>query len=190
MLTVIDIQNNVVGLKETIEDVVGIFIEFGTCFVITANKRVLHLDERDLQSKLDPLFKQNLYDIAMRIAKITRFDEDGQSEIYKKYGDYLLTKHNYAGWWNQVGFFYRFAFLTLLIADAVDQYIKTIGFLEPSYVISKFLDTRHINHLTDYLESLHKRGVATANHTTLLLNCFTRLGKTDQVITCYRFYSS
>lgn len=101
MLTVIDIKNNVVGLKEKVADVVGIFIEFGTCFIITANKMVLHLDERDMQSKLEPLFKQNLYDIAVRIAKFTRYDEEGQSEIYKKYGDYLLTKHNYTG----MGFF-------------------------------------------------------------------------------------
>lgn len=97
VLTVIDIKNNVVGLKEKIDDAIGIFIEFGTCFIITANKKVFHLDERDMQSKLEPLFKQNLYDIAVRIAKTTRYDEEGQSDIYKKYGDYLLTKHNYAG---------------------------------------------------------------------------------------------
>lgn len=44
-----------------------------------------------------------------------------------------------------------------------------------------FLDPRHIEHLVDYLKALHDRGAATANHTTLLLNCFTRLNKSDQL---------
>lgn len=32
-----------------------------------------------------------------------------------------------------------------------------------------------------FKQALHKQGKATADHTTLLLNCFTRLDKTDQV---------
>lgn len=101
----------------------GIFIEFGTCFCITANKEVFHLDERDLQSKLEPLFKQNLYDIAVRIAKINRYDDEGQSEIYKKYGDYLLTKHNYTGTENNEFMNNEMNSLDLLQA----QLISTLG---------------------------------------------------------------
>lgn len=67
------------------------------------------------------------------------------------------------------------------MAEAVEQYIKTIGFLEPSYVIRTFLDPRHVDHLVNYLKALHERGVATANHTTLLLNCFTPQNKSDQL---------
>ena len=57
---------------------------------------------------------------------------------------------------------------------ATDQYCKTIGFLEPSYVIKKFLDSQHIDHLTRYLEELHREKLANADHTTLLLNCYTK----------------
>lgn len=67
------------------------------------------------------------------------------------------------------------------LLGAVEQYIKTIDYLEPSYVIRQFLDSRHINYLTDYLQALHERGKATADHTTLLLNCYTRLDQTDQL---------
>jgi hypothetical protein len=58
---------------------------------------------------------------------------------------------------------------------AITQYIKTIGRLEPSYVIKKFLDAQRIHNLTLYLQKLHEAGVANANHTTLLLNCYTKL---------------
>lgn len=94
---------------------------------------VYHLDEKDLQSKLSLLFKKNLYDIAVRIAKSNQHDPEGLADIFKQYGDHLYGKGDFSG--------------------AVEQYIKTIGYLEPSYIIRRFLDSRHINYLTDYLQA-------------------------------------
>ena len=51
-----------------------------------------HLDEKDLQSKLSLLFKKNLYDIAIRIAKSQQYDMDGLVDIYYQYGDHLIDK--------------------------------------------------------------------------------------------------
>lgn len=161
MLTVIDILNKFIVFSSPLDSTVAILIEFGTCFIITTNKTVYHLDEKDLQSKLSLLFKKNLYDIAVRIAKSNQYDSEGLADIFKQYGDHLYGKGDFSG--------------------AVEQYTKTIGFLEPSYIIRRFLDSRHINYLTDYLQALHKQSKATADHTTLLLNCFTRLDKTDQL---------
>ena len=45
----------------------------------------------------------------------------------------------------------------------------------------QYLDTQHINHLTTYLQALHKAGAATADHTSLMLNCYTRLRDTEQL---------
>lgn len=70
-------------------------------------------------------------------------------------------------------------------ATAIDNYIKTIGHLEPSYVIKRFLDAHKINFLTAYLQALHKQGLANEDHTTLLLNCYTKLkdqNKLDEFI--------
>lgn len=161
VLTVIDILNKFIVFSSPLDSTVAILIEFGTCFIITANKTVYHLDEKDLQSKLSLLFKKNLYDIAVRIAKSNQYDSEGLADIFKQYGDHLYSKGDFAG--------------------AIEQYAKTIGYLEPSYIIRRFLDSRHINYLIDYLQALHKQGKATPDHTTLLLNCFTRLDKTDQL---------
>ncbi|EAT44793.1 AAEL003887-PA [Aedes aegypti] len=161
VLTVIDIQNKFIVFTCPIEEVAAIITEFGSCYILTENKAIFHLDEKDLQSKLNLLFKKNLYDIAVRIAKSNQYDADGLAGIFKQYGDHLYSKGDFSG--------------------SVDQYIKTIGFLEPSYVIRRFLDARHIHYLTDYLQAIHKSGRATADHTTLLLNCFTRLDRTEQL---------
>lgn len=48
--------------------------------------------------------------------------------------------------------------------------------IQPSYVIRKFLDAQKIKNLTMYLATLHRRGSPTPDHTTLLLNCYTKLG--------------
>lgn len=132
VFTVIDVQNKFIVFSTPLNNFVGIFVEFGTCYLVTSNKEVYHLDEKDLQRKLNLLFKKNLYDIAVRIAKNNQYDSDGLAEIFRQYGDHLYNKGDYSG--------------------SVEQYNKTIGFIEPSYVIRRFLDSRHIHYLTDYLQ--------------------------------------
>jgi len=48
--------------------------------------------------------------------------------------------------------------------------LETIKYVEPSYVIRKFLDAPRIHNLTRYLQALHEKGRANTDHTTLLLN--------------------
>ena len=71
------------------------------------------------------------------------------------YGDHLYKKGDFDG--------------------SLRQYARTIGHVEPSYVIRRFLDAQRIHNLTTYLEALHTKAFANAEHTTLLLNCYTKL---------------
>ena len=63
----------------------------------------------------------------------------------------------------------------------MQQYLRAIDNTEPSQVIRKFLDTQRIQNLIDYLEELHEHGKATADHTTLLLNCYAKLKDTEKL---------
>ena len=56
---------------------------------------------------------------------------------HKMYADHLYSKTQYQ--------------------EAIKQYIFTIGHLEPSYVIRKFLDTQRTSQLSTYVEELHHR---------------------------------
>lgn len=50
------------------------------------------------------------------------------------------------------------------------------SFLTPLPLLtSQFLDAQRLSHLTSYLQELHSRGLANSDHTTLLLNCYTKL---------------
>ena len=61
------------------------------------------------------------------------------------------------------------------------RYKHTIGFIEPSYVIRKFLDAQRMPQLASYLEALHNRGMANSEHTTLLINCYTKLKEREKL---------
>ncbi|KAJ1657403.1 Vacuolar protein sorting-associated protein 11 [Dispira simplex] len=119
------------------------------------------LEEKSLTQKLEILYKQNLYPLAVQMATRSRYNPENIAEIYQRYGDYLYSQDDYDG--------------------AMDQYLYTVGYIEPSYVIRKFLDAQRLNHLTTYLETLHQQGLASADHTTLLLNCYTKLKAEDRL---------
>ncbi|XP_071442647.1 vacuolar protein sorting-associated protein 11 homolog isoform X2 [Hetaerina americana] len=167
VLTILDILNKYIVLCAPMNGVQAVLAEWGSIYIILGGAgtseplHLCHLVEKDLQSKLAFLFKKNLYDASIRIAKSQQYDVDSLVDIFRQYGDHLYGKgeHN----------------------AAIEQYIKTIGKLESSYVIRKFLDSQHIGHLTKYLQALHKQGMATEDHTTLLLNCYTKQDSTDKL---------
>ena len=155
-LTVFDVSNKFIAYTAPIAPIKAITSEWGTLFAISAeDNRLYQLTEKDIQSKLDVLFKKNFYDLAIKIARSNQYDTFGLKDIYRQYGDHLYAKKDYTG--------------------AIDNYVKTTGHLEPSYVIRKFLDTHRIHDLTTYLKALHKNGMANKDHTILLINCYTKL---------------
>ncbi|KAJ2962679.1 hypothetical protein NQZ79_g2272 [Umbelopsis isabellina] len=155
-LTIFDTANKFVAYKDSfIGGIRGVVCEWGAIWIFGLDNKIYRLDEKDTPSKLEILFKQNLYVLAINLAHMQNYDDASIVEIFKKYGDHLYVKGDYDG--------------------AMEQYIRTIGKLEPSYVIRKFLDAQRIYNLTSYLQELHSRGLANADHTTLLLNCYTKL---------------
>lgn len=77
------------------------------------------------------------------------------SSIHRRYGDYLYSKRDFDG--------------------ATEHYIATIGALEPSHVIQRLLEPQNSSNLILYLEALHDHGVASADHTTILLTSYARI---------------
>ncbi|XP_048036590.1 vacuolar protein sorting-associated protein 11 homolog [Megalobrama amblycephala] len=155
ILTIYDLDNKFIAYSAAFDDVIDVLAEWGSFYVLTRDKTMYMLQEKDTQTKLEMLFKKNLFVMAINLAKSQHLDNDGLSEIFRHYGDHLYTKGDHDG--------------------AIQQYIRTIGKLEPSYVIRKFLDAQRIHNLTAYLQALHRQSLANADHTTLLLNCYTKL---------------
>ncbi|CAJ0917859.1 15143_t:CDS:10 [Entrophospora sp. SA101] len=151
--------------KVTIFDTANKVIAYMGTFSYGVRTITCEWGEKDTPTKLEILFKKNLYLLAINLAHSQKYDDTSISEIFKKYGDHLYNNGDYEG--------------------AMTQYIRTIGQLEPSYIIRKFLDAQRIHNLVNYLQELHSHNLANAEHTTLLLNCYTKLkdvARLDQFI--------
>lgn len=151
---VYDLKNRLIAHSLVVKEVSHMLCEWGNIILIMSDKTTLCIGEKDMESKLDMLFKKNLYTVAINLVQTQQADAAATAEVLRKYGDHLYGKQDYD--------------------EAMAQYIHTIGYLEPSYVIQKFLDAQRIYNLTKYLEKLHEKGLASKDHTTLLLNCYTK----------------
>ena len=96
VLTVFDVANKFVAFTAPVKPVKALLSEWGLLFAITEDNRLFQLTEKDIQAKLNLLFKKNFYDIAVKIAKSQQYDEDGLVDIFKQYGDHLYTKGDYS----------------------------------------------------------------------------------------------
>ncbi|KAJ3091754.1 Vacuolar protein sorting-associated protein 11, partial [Physocladia obscura] len=167
--------------------IVSVACEWDELFITTVDQKVYRLDEKDMSARLEILFSKNMYILAQGIVtaptnsvlSVTTppptisqqqqeivFSDTPEVrallvEIHKRHADHLYTQTEYA--------------------SAMTQYKQTIGTLEPSYIIRKYLDAQRIPLLVSYLETLHSTPYATADHTTLLINCYTKLSATDSL---------
>uniref|UniRef100_A0A1I8J5J3 Vacuolar protein sorting-associated protein 11 homolog n=1 Tax=Macrostomum lignano TaxID=282301 RepID=A0A1I8J5J3_9PLAT len=156
MLTVYETRHKFAAMYNPFRGGVrAILAEWGSLLLLTADCRLHCLTEKDAASKMGILFKKNNFRLAIDLASAMRYDADGMAEIYRQYADYLYQKGDFDG--------------------AIPEYCRTIGHLEASYVIRKFLDSSRIHNLTAYLEAVHRARLASEDHTTLLLNCYSKL---------------
>ncbi|KAH9848923.1 hypothetical protein C2E23DRAFT_785321 [Lenzites betulinus] len=155
-LTVFDPENQYVAHSGTFtEGVREVFSTWGKLYVLSNDGKLLCLEEKPTSTKLDMLYRKGLYTLALNIAETQKLDDAHIADIHKQYGDHLYTKGDYD--------------------NAMQQYIQTIRYVQPSYVIRKFLDAQRIHNLVTYLQELHSLGLANSDHTTLLLNTYTKL---------------
>ncbi|KAJ4493796.1 hypothetical protein C8J55DRAFT_499827 [Lentinula edodes] len=157
-VTVFDHANKFVAYSGTFsQGVREIFsAPWGDLYILGNNGELTHLIEKPTSAKLDMLYKRSLYGLALSLAKTQNLDDSHVADIHRQYGDHLYSsKNDYDG--------------------AMTQYVKTLGWVQPSYVIRKFLDAQRIHNLVTYLQELHTQGLANSDHTTLLLNTYTKL---------------
>lgn len=124
-----------------------------------SQKKIIKLKEKDNKYKFEIFYKRSFFDNALEYAKNLNYDKKKISEIHQRHGDHIYMKGDYS--------------------KAVEQYIYTINYLDPSYVIQKFLDGSKLDFLILYLEALHKENnfefrcqKEMKDYTALLLNCY------------------
>eukprot|EP00796_Vickermania_ingenoplastis_P009711 gene9711-6807_t len=133
----------------------------------------LFLAEQPPAIKLEVLLEKEMYNVAKVFAASLSTSIGGGgnrllSIVSKLYGDHLYNK----------GYFSR----------AMNQYIDTIGFQEPSYIIMKYMKSKLLEDLSEYLEKdlvsyISQQAATTtvvSHHLQLLLHCSLKQGESGR----------
>ena len=137
-----------------------------------ATKVLCKLYEMENNVKIHTLMKKNLHVEAKQIAVAAKFPPEIIAEIDKEYADNLYNKNNFD--------------------EAINQFIETIGFLNPSYVIQRYIQVPQLDNLIKYLEkliegpSMNLVSASSAadynkDYTALLLNCYVKKEKFPEI---------
>ncbi|OHT10120.1 vacuolar membrane protein pep11 [Tritrichomonas foetus] len=136
--------------------------EWGGLIIVQENNEILVLDEPSTEQKIQNLCSRfNQFEIALKLAKKQKLPPTVIATIHRDKGKKAYNRKNFE--------------------EAINEYILTIGSLEPSFVIKQFLDPQHAGLLIRYLEELQKHEAKTASastkklHSTLLFNCYAKL---------------
>lgn len=124
--------------------------------VLTSEGSLVSFTEKLTEEKISLLVQKNLYSAAIVVAYADpSYEAADIILLYQNYAEYLYRKGDFVG--------------------AIDQYIHTIGSLESSHVIFRYLDAPKIPLLVKYLEKLRTKEQATLVHNELLRTCYLKL---------------
>jgi hypothetical protein len=115
------------------------------------------LAEKVTPEKVALLVQKQLYPaaISMAFSDPAFYRPEDITGLYRKYAEHLYRKGDFSA--------------------AMDQYILTIGSLESSHVIFRYLDAPKIPLVVKYLEALRAKGLASSVHDEMLRTCYLKL---------------
>jgi vacuolar protein sorting-associated protein 11 len=141
-----------------------------SAIVFTSGGSLVTMTEKGTAEKVHLLVQKNLYSAAIFVAYADpSYELEDIALLYRRHAEHLYRQADYSG--------------------AIEQYKNTIGSLEPSHVIFRYLDAPKIPLLVSYLEELRSRGVATSVHIELLRTCYLKLGDQESAETIAAFSS-
>ncbi|KAF9220088.1 hypothetical protein BS17DRAFT_788227 [Gyrodon lividus] len=158
-IVLVDMENKFVAYSGVFErGVRDVVSEWGHVYVLGNDGRLTRMSEKQTSTKLALLYERHLYTLALSLAYTQDLDT---TDVHLHHGDHLYDKGDYEG--------------------AMKEYLRTIGGVRGSYVVRKFLTANLTPLLTIYLQELHTHGLANAEHTTLLLNTYAKVGDVAKV---------
>lgn len=88
--TIYDLNNKFIAYMENrFQNITHVVSEWGSIFVLTGDGKIYQLEEKDTQTKLETLFKKNLYLVAINLALSQNYDPTSITDIFRRYGDHL-----------------------------------------------------------------------------------------------------
>ncbi|GMR48634.1 hypothetical protein PMAYCL1PPCAC_18829, partial [Pristionchus mayeri] len=161
VVTVYDVTGKYIAFTGSLPSLANCFIMDGVFILLAHDGQLSSLTQKHLAAKLDILYKKSFFDVAIDVAKRSEGGAEVLPHIHHKYGDFYYSKADFG--------------------NAIREFKESIGVLDPSYVIKKFLDGSKLPHLCTYLEALRAKGRSNVHHTTMLVNSYARLQEKEKL---------
>lgn len=139
------------------------FTQWGQLHVLDTSGMLYRIEEKRISDQIEVLMARNLYSMAVDFAVKHNVPKSELLAIHQRYAQYLYDKGEYAG--------------------SMDEYVACLGLDDTatSRVILKFSDSQLVAQLTRYLEEIYDRGLASSQHTGLLLNTYAKQKDTASI---------
>jgi len=179
-LQIYDFDNKLSLFNASYPQIFRVEAEKDAVFMLVRDKNGLlavhQLIEMEHNLKIQNLLKKSMFSEAQSIALSAKFPREIYAEICKEHADQqYYQKKDYD--------------------KALDQYLDTIGYLNPSYVIQRYIEVQQLPNLIRYLERLIETPTVSAksmqnintmgdynkDYTALLLNCYVKMKQKDKI---------
>lgn len=139
------------------------FSQWGQLHVLDTSGMLYRIEEKPVADQIEVLVARNLHAMAVDFAEKHGVSRTDLLSIHQRFAEYLYDKSDYSG--------------------AMDEYVACLGLKDTatSRVILKFSDSQLVTQLTRYLEEIYDRGLASPEHTGLLLNTYAKQKDTPAI---------
>ena len=132
-------------------------------------KELIKLTEITVGEKIKILLEKSLFKDAELVALDSEWTEEIKAAVAREHGDSLYENRKFK--------------------EAMNEYLKTIGYEAPSYVIEKYLNVQNLDLLIEYLERLIETPITKNNnllgnnkdYTALLLNWYLKQQRKEKI---------
>lgn len=170
---ILDLVNNHISFNLLIPNssVFHAFILSGDLYLLTSDGVLYKIHEKPTNQQIELILQRELFSVAFNLAQQKKLPNETLLKIEILHGDYLYDKGQFD---EAIGIYIKCLELFDNNVDQdIDEFIMNI--------ITKFKEAVNIPNLTQFLIRLYEKSLASIDHVTLLLCCYCKLKKLENL---------
>ncbi|CAK7905975.1 E3 ubiquitin-protein ligase Pep5p [[Candida] anglica] len=178
-VVVLDLTNNHISFTLTIPNstINHVFSMWGDIYMLSNDGVFFKIHEKPINQQIEIILQRNLYLVAYQLAEQASLPKSTLLRIQKLHGTFLFENQNFE--------------------ESIDVYIQCLDLIDSTAttahnetladfimdIVTKFKDVSNINNLSKFLFRLYELKLADNDHLTLLLCCYCKLKKLEDLDT-------
>lgn len=174
-IIILDLLNKHISFSLTVPNntINYVFEMWNDLYMLSSDGIIFKIHEKSINQQIEIILQRNLFTIAYKLALQYKLGNDMLIRISKLHGLHLFEKQEFKDSINEYINCLDLYLNAALMEDNLPDFIMDI--------ITKFKDVSNINNLTKFLYRLYELKLSDNDHLTLLLCCYCKLRKLDEL---------